>query len=88
MYLPSSGRAGFHAGLAKPDPGVPVVEKTLFGLPAEAILNMAEEEEVDLIAMTTHGRSGVSRWLFGSVAEQVLRNADCPLLVMRTGNEE
>jgi nucleotide-binding universal stress UspA family protein len=38
----------------------------------------------DLLAITTHGRSGISRWWFGSVAEEVLRRARCPLLVVRT----
>lgn len=50
----------------------------------EAILDVAAEEGSDLIAMTTHGRSGVDRWLFGSVAESVLRNARVPVLLQRT----
>ncbi|MBI4612663.1 MAG: universal stress protein [Planctomycetes bacterium] len=54
------------------------------GLPSYVILTLAEEEEVDLVAMTTHGRSGPSRWVFGSVAERVLRHSSCPLLVVRT----
>ncbi len=41
-------------------------------------------DEADLLAMATHGRSGVSRWWFGSVTEEVLRHAHCPLLVVRT----
>ncbi len=52
---------------------------------AGAILDVAEDEGADLIAMTTHGRSGLDRWLFGSVAEKVLRHAATPLLVERTG---
>jgi nucleotide-binding universal stress UspA family protein len=61
------------------------------GDPADVILETAEKEEMDLIAMTTHGRSGPSRWLFGSVAAKVLRGASTPLLVVRHGvpaNEE
>lgn len=50
---------------------------------AIAILDAAESEEVDLIAMTAHGRSGSARWAFGSVAEKVLRHAPCPILVKR-----
>ncbi len=50
----------------------------------EAILDVAAEEGCDLIAMTTHGRSGVDRWLFGSVAESVLRGARTPVLLQRT----
>ena len=38
---------------------------------------------VDSIAMTTHGYSGLDRWLFGSVAEKVMRHCTCPLLVQR-----
>ncbi len=51
---------------------------------AFAILAAAKEERVDLIAMATHGASGVSRWVFGSVAEKVLREGNWPLLVRRT----
>ncbi len=54
-----------------------------FGQPAEEILHYAEEVGADLIAMCTHGRSGLSRWVFGSVAEKVLRGADCPVLLVR-----
>lgn len=53
-----------------------------YGVVAAEILRAAEG--ADLLAMTTHGRSGLSRWWFGSVAETVLRQARCPLLVVRT----
>lgn len=53
------------------------------GAPAEQILAMAREEALDLIAMTTHGRSGPSRLLFGSVAEGVLREAGVPVILMK-----
>jgi nucleotide-binding universal stress UspA family protein len=53
------------------------------GNPALEILKAAEEKAVDLIAMTTHGRSGPSRWVFGSVTAKVLRSASVPLLVVR-----
>jgi nucleotide-binding universal stress UspA family protein len=55
------------------------------GSPAAAILDAADSNGADLIALTTHGRSGPSRWLFGSVAEQVVRHARSPVLVHRTG---
>ena len=45
---------------------------------ADAILSAAEEEHADLIVMSTHGRSGVGRWVFGSVADRVLRGAATP----------
>ena len=50
---------------------------------AQAIVEYAEENEINLIAMTTHGRSGLSRLLFGSVAEEVVRHAPCPVLIIR-----
>jgi nucleotide-binding universal stress UspA family protein len=52
------------------------------GMPGASILAMAENESVDLIAMTTHGRSGLSRLLQGSVAEQVMHTAPCPVLLI------
>lgn len=54
------------------------------GPPAETILEVAREEGVSLIAMATHGRSGLSRWVFGSVTEKVLRASPVPLLVVRS----
>ena len=51
--------------------------------PAEAILSYAEAEGIDLIVMATHGRSGVRRWVYGSVAEKVLRQAGCAMLIVR-----
>ena len=53
------------------------------GEPVAAILNGAREADADLIAMTTHGRSGFGRLLFGSVAEAVLRHSPVPVLLMR-----
>lgn len=47
------------------------------------ITDYAEVNDVDLIAMSTHGRSGVSRWIFGSVAEKVLRGTNKPILLVR-----
>jgi nucleotide-binding universal stress UspA family protein len=53
--------------------------------PAATIVDVARSERVDLVAMATHGRSGVARWLLGSVAETVLRSTHCPLLLIRPG---
>jgi nucleotide-binding universal stress UspA family protein len=60
--------------------------RTLVGLgpPAEEILAAAKATGADLIAMATHGRSGLGRVLFGSVAEAVLRASSVPVLVIRT----
>jgi len=49
---------------------------------AKEILQISKERGIDLIVMSTHGRSGVNRWLFGSVAEKVLRYGDVPLLLI------
>jgi len=51
--------------------------------PAELILKAVESTASDLIAMTTHGRSGVQRWFLGSVAEKVLRVSPVPVLLVR-----
>jgi nucleotide-binding universal stress UspA family protein len=55
------------------------------GNPAEVIVDKAAEHRRTLIAMTTHGRSGVNRWLLGSVADKVLHGAANPLLLVRAG---
>jgi nucleotide-binding universal stress UspA family protein len=54
-----------------------------FGRPAEEILSYADKVGADLIAMCTHGRSGLGRWVYGSVADKVLRGAKCPVLLVR-----
>ena len=53
------------------------------GIPHIEILKKAQDENVDLIVMGTHGRSGVDHVLFGSTAERVLRKAACPVLTVR-----
>jgi nucleotide-binding universal stress UspA family protein len=54
---------------------------TAEGRPAEAIINYAATHAVDLIVMATHGRSGLTRWAFGSVADKVLRRSPVPVLL-------
>jgi nucleotide-binding universal stress UspA family protein len=63
--------------------GIRVQTKVRRGEPVEEIVDCAREVDADLIAMTTHGRSGLGRWLFGSVAEAVLREAEIPVFLMR-----
>ncbi len=55
----------------------------LTGIPHEEITKFAEEKKIDLIVVGTHGRRGIDRMLFGSTAEQVVRNALCPVLSVR-----
>jgi nucleotide-binding universal stress UspA family protein len=62
---------------------IPAAVESRAGDPSEEILKIIDEKAIDLIAMTTHGRSGPSRWVFGSVTAKVLRSASVPLLVVR-----
>jgi nucleotide-binding universal stress UspA family protein len=59
-----------------------VVLATRFGAPFSEILDYAREHSADLIVVGTHGRSGVVHMLLGSVAEKVVRKADCPVLTV------
>lgn len=54
------------------------------GWPADVILETAKSEGATMIAMTTHGRSGMARWAMGSVAEKVARASDVPVLLVRS----
>lgn len=54
------------------------------GTPAAEILRYADSRDADMIIMGTHGRSGLAHVLMGSVAEQVVRSAPCPVLLIRT----
>ena len=63
--------------------GVSVETRVLMGIPYEDILRAGQELGADLIIMGTHGRTGVSHLLMGSVAERVVRKAPCPVLTVR-----
>jgi nucleotide-binding universal stress UspA family protein len=69
--------------LRPPDSIVAVEHLLKEGDPATEILSTAKANDCDLIVMGTHGRTGVSRLLMGSVAEQVLRHAACPVLTVK-----
>ncbi|QDT00248.1 universal stress protein [Adhaeretor mobilis] len=62
---------------------VQVEHRFLNGPPEKEIVGLADREQVDLIVMGTHGRTGLSRLLMGSIAEGVLRNAKCPVLTVK-----
>jgi len=66
-----------------PDSHVPVEHRLLAGDPADAIIRLAESDNIDLIVMGTHGRRGLRRLLMGSVAEAVVRAAPCPVLTVK-----
>lgn len=60
-----------------------VTGRVVSGYAAEEIIKCADEEKVDLVVMGTHGRKGIDRILFGSVAEKVVKSANCPVLTLR-----
>lgn len=66
--------------------GLAVRTELCEGPVAEAILDCADSTKADLIAMSTHGRSGIGRWLMGSTAERVVRAAKVPVLLVRPPN--
>jgi len=66
-----------------PDTAIEVERHMMEGVPAEEILRLAEETGCDLIVMGCHGRRGLSRLLMGSVAEEVVRKATCPVLTVK-----
>jgi nucleotide-binding universal stress UspA family protein len=65
------------------DASVGYEHRLLMGSPASGIVHLAEKEGVDMIVMPTHGRTGLSRLLMGSVAEEVVRKAKCPVLTVK-----
>jgi len=73
------------------DPDIEYEHRLLYGEPgstkvthpADVILNVASKENVDMIVLGTHGRSGLERLLVGSVAETVMRHAGCPVMAIR-----
>jgi nucleotide-binding universal stress UspA family protein len=60
-----------------------VTWEVLSGDPSRQLLRYAERDHPDLMVMTTHGRGGVSRWFFGSVADRLLTATETPLLLVR-----
>jgi universal stress protein A len=97
--LPTAYGAGeMYYGIPEPDtdellrmlhnivPGNPPVDheyRLLKGDPAREIVRLAKDDNVDLIVLSTHGRTGLSRVLMGSVAEVVVRRAHCPVLTLK-----
>ncbi|RJX34342.1 MAG: universal stress protein [Desulfurivibrio sp.] len=66
--------------------GVQTITRVMQGPPVEAIITIAKDENADLIALASHGRTGLARVFYGSVAAGVLQQADRPLLIIRAGN--
>jgi nucleotide-binding universal stress UspA family protein len=63
----------------------PVVE---WGEPYESVLDYADEHDIDIIVMGTHGRTGLDHHLLGSVTEKVVRTSDVPVLTVRASGEK
>lgn len=63
--------------------GVEFEHRFLRGAAAESILQLAKEQKADLIVMGTHGKSGLGRLLMGSVAAEVVRRSECPVLTIK-----
>jgi universal stress protein A len=69
------------------DRGLACKTVVVFGTPFQEILALAHAQQVDLIVMGSHGRTGLPHFLLGSVAEKVVRLAPCPVLVLRSQPE-
>jgi nucleotide-binding universal stress UspA family protein len=65
------------------DPKLPFAHRLSMGDPAGEIVRLAGEEGAEMIVLGTHGRTGMTRLLMGSVAEAIVRRAPCPVLVYR-----
>jgi nucleotide-binding universal stress UspA family protein len=63
--------------------GIKLQYKVIKGKAAESLADFAEKNKMDLIIIATHGRSGISRWAWGSVADRILRSACVPVLMVR-----
>lgn len=68
--------------------GVEAQTAVLGGIPHETILDYADDHDVDIVVMGTHGRTGLDRYLLGSVAEKVVRLSDVPVLTVRQSESE
>ena len=83
VSAPGGGRlTGTDAAVAGLGPGVHAVKRTASGVPARCIVEYAAQAGIDVIVMGTHGRTGVSQALLGSVAEAVVRLAPCAVLTV------
>jgi universal stress protein A len=89
INLVRSAEQQLRAGIRTIDrPGVKITTEVRTGSPVAAIVDCARERRSDLIVVGSHGRTGISRMLMGSVAEAVVRSAPCPVLVIRPVEHE
>lgn len=67
---------------------VEIQQMVITGTPVETILEFIRLHNIDLVAMSTHGRSGLRRWLYGSVTAKIMRGSDSHMLIVRPSNNE
>ena len=65
--------------------GISTTTDVVFGSPAPQILDLVEQQAMNLIVLCSHGRTGLTRWALGSVAQRVIHHSDIPVLVLRDG---
>lgn len=77
------------AGVAVSATGIPSIHRAVrVGDPVDGILQYVKAQDIDLVVMGSHGRTGFSHLFLGSVAEAVVRRAPCPVLVVRPASPE
>jgi nucleotide-binding universal stress UspA family protein len=84
-YYPNPKIRSMLEAVIPPGEGVRHEHRLVMGVAGDEIVRLAAEEGVDLIVMSSHGRTGLGRVLMGSVAETVMRQASCPVLILKTG---
>ena len=67
--------------------GIKYKADVLVGKVADRLVDYADANEIDLVLIATHGRSGISRWVRGSIADRVLRSSRAPVLMIRAGGK-
>lgn len=87
-YIRAQVDQNLQALLASCPDDVKVTSHLITGQVEHEVVRIAEQVGADLIIMGTHGRTGLSRFFLGSVAERVLRHASCPVLTVRASDEE
>jgi nucleotide-binding universal stress UspA family protein len=85
--LKERGHDEIHSSVAKLGEGIDVHTDVITGTPSNAILEYADENAIDLLVMGTHGRSGLKRYVLGSVAESVVRRSEPPVITVRATDQ-
>ncbi len=81
--LDEAGKAAVHRIIVTRAPdATSSIEICYRDFPGDAILDVADAEQVDMIVIASHGRSGMSRWMLGSVAEKIARGAKVPVVIV------